>query len=71
MNRSSEQRQESLVDRFEWAYLVATAAGGAAVTVDVLVFEHRHMDVIGVVAFASVATVMSVLAILEHKKGRH
>jgi Ni/Fe-hydrogenase subunit HybB-like protein len=71
VNKSHEQEQESLVERFEWVYLVATAAGGAAVSVDVLVFEHRHMDVIGVVAFASVATVMGVLALLEHKKGRY
>lgn len=69
--KSHEQEQEALVERFGWVYLVATAAGGAAVVVDVMLFEHRHMDAIGMVAFASVATVMGVLALLEHKKGRH
>ncbi len=72
MNVMNEGReQETLVDRFEWVYLVATAAGGAAVAVDVFVFEHQHMDVIGLVAFASVASVMTVLTLIEHKKGRH
>jgi hypothetical protein len=63
--------QESLVDRFGWVYLASTAAGGAAVTVDILLFKHQHMEIVCVVAVATVAIVTGVLACLEHKKGRH
>lgn len=60
--------QEPLMDRIDWAYLVATAAGGAAVGIDGVFFRHRHMEAAGVSGFVGTLLIMGTLELVRFKK---
>lgn len=67
MNESGRE-PESLVAKIDWAFLVATAVAGAAMFVDIMLFEHLHMDTVGLIVFSLVFAAMLIAAIVDQRR---